>query len=396
MFKHLFKLIWNKKKQNFLLISEMLISFMVIFAVFTLVVYYYNNYKKSMGFDYDRLWVINYSNSVKSTRADSLSLFYETLKQTIKSMPQIEDASFVSSNSPFSFNQSNGGVEYKKRNFNGVDFFTADNDYPNVVKVKVIEGRWFGKQDVVYKNKPVVINQSLKEEVFGKETAVGKILGNEKDKEADKMRVIGVVADMKIKGDYKPAGSGIYNRLDTGSYRWTSTILLKVRPTADAAFESRLYKTVSNTMKESNVEIEHLDNKLKKINQVSIVPAVILLVVATFLIINVALGLFGVLWYNINKRRSEIGLRRAIGATGKSVSWQLVSESLILATISLVVGSFFAVQFPLMNVFDMPATVYIVAILLSVVFIYALVLLCSLYPGKQAAAIYPAVALHEE
>jgi len=131
MFRHLFKLIWNKKKQNFLLISEMLISFMVIFAVFTLVVYYYSNYKNAMGFDYDKVWVINYSNSVKSTRADSLSLFYETLKQTIKSMPQIEDASFVSSNSPFSFNQSNGGVEYKKRHLNSVDFFTADNDYPN-------------------------------------------------------------------------------------------------------------------------------------------------------------------------------------------------------------------------------------------------------------------------
>ncbi|WP_167516172.1 hypothetical protein [Mucilaginibacter metallidurans] len=46
MFKHLFKLIWNKKKQNFLLITEMLVSFLVLFAVFTLMMYYYNNYKK--------------------------------------------------------------------------------------------------------------------------------------------------------------------------------------------------------------------------------------------------------------------------------------------------------------------------------------------------------------
>jgi putative ABC transport system permease protein len=35
-------------------------------------------------------------------------------------------------------------------------------------------------------------------------------------------------------------------------------------------------------------------------------------------------------------------------------------------------------------------------IILSVLFIYGLVLICSLYPGKQAAAIYPAVALHED
>jgi putative ABC transport system permease protein len=57
---------------------------------------------------------------------------------------------------------------------------------------------------------------------------------------------------------------------------------------------------------------------------------------------------------------------------------------------------FFAVQFPLLNVFDLPAGVYIRGIILSVLFIYGLVLICSLYPGKQAAAIYPAVALHED
>jgi putative ABC transport system permease protein len=128
----------------------------------------------------------------------------------------------------------------------------------------------------------------------------------------------------------------------------------------------------------------------------SLVPMIVLLIVSTFLMINVAMGLFGVLWYNINKRRGEIGLRRAIGASGQSVSGQLVSESLILATFSLIVGTFFAVQFPLLNVFDLPTGVYLTAILLSILFIYGLVFLCSLYPGRQAAAIYPAVALHED
>jgi putative ABC transport system permease protein len=121
-----------------------------------------------------------------------------------------------------------------------------------------------------------------------------------------------------------------------------------------------------------------------------------MLIVAGFLIINVALGLFGVLWYNINMRRSEIGLRRALGATGKSISFQLIAESLLLSSLSVLIGCFFAVQFPLMNVFDLPAGIYISAILLSVLFIYTLVIVCALYPGKQAAAIYPAVALHEE
>ncbi|HEY0176662.1 MAG TPA: FtsX-like permease family protein, partial [Pedobacter sp.] len=122
----------------------------------------------------------------------------------------------------------------------------------------------------------------------------------------------------------------------------------------------------------------------------------ILLVISGFLIFNVALGLFGVLWYNISKRRGEIGLRRAIGASAVSVYGQLVGEALVLATFSLIIGSFFAVQFPLLHVFDLPASVYLTSILLSILFIYLLVIICSLYPGKQAAAIHPAVALHED
>src|SRR6266567_3131799 len=100
MFKHLFKLIWNKKKQNFLLITEILVSFLVIFAVFTLLVYSYRNYKKTMGFEYENVWAVDYSNSYKTNNSDSLTLFYETMRQTIKSMPEIKEMSFTSSNVP--------------------------------------------------------------------------------------------------------------------------------------------------------------------------------------------------------------------------------------------------------------------------------------------------------
>ena len=406
MFKHLFKLIWNKKKQNFLLILEMLISFLVIFAVFTLMVYYYQNYKKPMGFDYENVWVANYSNALKTNDSDSLMLFYETLRKTVKSMPQVKEVSFSSSNVPLFQITNQNAISYNGKQFFSVNFYQVEDSYKDVLNMKMIAGRWFSKEDVVATNKSIVINNSLKEALFGSENPIGKFTGDAVingsavglggGNNQNKMKVIGVVEDVKAKGDYAPAGIAVYRRLDTGAFHWVGKILIKVAPNADAAFEGRLYKTMANYMKNSNIEIEHLTNKRKSINYFSLVPMIVLLIVAGFLIINVALGLFGVLWYNINKRRGEIGLRRAVGATGNSVSAQLVSEALILATLSLIIGSFFAIQFPLLNVFDLPAGVYLTALVLAILFIYLLVLICSLYPGKQAAAIYPAVALHEE
>jgi putative ABC transport system permease protein len=406
MFKHLFRLIWNKKKQNFLLMTEMLISFLVVFAVFTLLVYYYQNYKKPMGLDYDNVWVISYNNALKTNNSDSLTLFYETLRQTIKSIPQVKEISFSSNNVPFFQTTMQNAISYKGKELHNVNSYHVEDSYRDVLNMKLLNGRWFSMQDAVAKNKSIVINNSLREVLFGNEDPIGKLTGDAAingkgvglggGDNQNRMKIIGVVEDAKVKGDYAPAGFAVYNRIDTAAFHWLGKILLKVTPDADAAFEGRLYKTMANYMKNANVEIEHLTNKRKSINYFALVPMIVLLIVACFLVINVALGLFGVLWYNISKRRGEIGLRRAVGATGNSVSAQLVSEALILATLSLIIGSFFAIQFPLLNVFDLPAGVYLTALILAILFIYLLVLICSLYPGKQAASIYPAVALHEE
>jgi len=394
MFAHLFKLIWNKKKQNFLLMLEIFISFLVIFAVFTMIVYYYRNYKKPLGFDYENVWVIKYNNTLQTSNNDSLSLFYETLKQTIKAMPQVKDITFTSYNIPMSQASSQSGFTHNNEQFMGVNWYFVDDNYKNVLDMKMLEGRWFNKQDVVTKNHPVVINESLKERLFGNNPATGKIIGDARQQ--DKMHVIGVVEDIKQFGDYVNPGIAVFHKADTSAFHWFGRMLVKVSPDADATFESHLYKTIANYMRNANIEIEHMDNNRKGINTFYLVPVIILLVVAIFLTINVTLGLFGVLWYNINKRKAEIGLRRAVGASGNSVSWQLVAEALVLATFSLFAGSFLAVQFPLLRIFDLPATIYITALILAILFIYLLVLLCSLYPGKQAAAVYPAVALHED
>jgi putative ABC transport system permease protein len=388
MLLHLFKLIWNRKKQNALLIIEMFVSFLVMFGIFTMIVYSYRNYKKPMGFDFNNVWVINFAPPENLSGKDSMILFRNALKNSLHSMPEIQEVSFSGSNVPFSMNTANGSVNYKGHAGVMTNFYDAEPEFPKVLDIKMKEGRWYSKADVGSKIPAVVITARLEKELFEGQSAVGKEIGDENAR----MRVIGVMEDIKDKGSYQAIEAGLYQPIDS---TWAGTILLKVKPGTNAAFESRLFKSFSNSVG-TNVEIEHMDNKLASKNKLTLVPMIIASIVAGFLIINVALGLFGVLWYNINKRKGEIGLRRAVGASGRSISRQLVAEALVLSTLSLIIGCFFAFQFPLLNVFDLEAGTYMIAILLSAIFIYLLVLACSLYPGRQAAAIYPAIALHEE
>jgi putative ABC transport system permease protein len=393
MYKHLFKLIWNKRRQNFLFLSEILVSFLVIFAVFSLMVFYFLNFRKPQGFDYSKVWSIRYDNRFAKTSVDSLNTFFSALTRDLKALPQVKEVSFTASNFPYADSHSTTGFTIKGKEYSRINFYQADDDYLKTLDMKLLEGRWLTKQDALGRNNGVVINETMRKQIFGAGPVLGQFIGEEG---IDRSTIVGVVGDVKAEGDYWPAGPGFYKRLDTSSYQWVGNMLLQVGDNADAAFESRLHKLLSRTIKNSNITIEHLSEMRDSKNQDTVVPMIICIIIASFLIINVALGLFGVLWYNINQRRGEIGLRRAIGASGSSVAAQLVIESLLLATLSVIVGTFFAIQFPLLNVFDVPAAVYLLALLLSIIFIYLLVILCSLYPGRQAAAIHPAIALHEE
>jgi len=394
MFKHLLKLIWNQKKRNFLFLSEILVSFIVLFAVFSFVLYYYQNYKQSRGFEFEKVWIVNYNNTQETKSSDSLTLYYENLRAMLKSLPQIAEVSYSSNNIPFSESFQSTNIKYNGKKYDRVNMYQIDTAYKKVWQMKVIEGHWYTKDDINGKFIPTVIDSTLKVTLFGKGNAVGKVLNDGDNSQGRK--IIGVVADMKVEGDYRIAGKSLYSKSDTSAYRWQGTISLRVNDNADAAFESKLYKLLSNTMKKSNIAISHSSEMRQTKNEKAIIPLIIFIIIAGFLIINVALGLFGVLWYSINKRKGEIGLRRAIGATGAGVSYQLIAESLIMASLALIAGCFFAVQMPLLNVFDIASGIYLVAIALSVAFIYLLVFLCSLYPGRQAAAILPAIALHEE
>lgn len=389
MILHIYKLIWNKKKQNFLLMLELFVSFIVLFVVFFNLLGFYNLYNTPRGFEYRNVWSVNYGLPAEIKSRDSIAAQIKILKNIILSMPQVAGVSFSSVNVPYSSNEISNSVGYKGKEVMSSMYMT-DQEYAKVLQLKMLAGNWSPSKR--RGSTAVVINKMLKEKLFGAENAIGKRFNSGGSED---LVVTGIVDNTKLTGDYRSLENVLFKVLDTVG-RDEGIILIRVRPDADAAFESHLYKIVSNFSKNTNVEIEHLEKKRIVRNNFILVPFIIVFSVAAFLIINVALGIFGVLWYNISRRRSEIGLRRAAGASGKAISMQITGEALILSTISLLAGLFFAIQFPLLGVGDVSAKVYLLAIGFSVIFIYLLVIVCSVYPAKQAASVYPADALRED
>jgi putative ABC transport system permease protein len=392
MIRHLFKMIWNRKKSNFLLISEIFFSFLVLFAVLSLLVYYLNNYAKPLGFSPDNVWLL----TVKP-KADSVQANRELLRQVMRrtrSFQEVEEAALASNNVPFAFTIHNSNISYA----NGPDvmthFFNGEDEFKEVLGLRLKEGRWFGPQDNASRLRPVVINQELKQKLFGEESAIGKTLG----KDSSAMTVIGVLDYYRPYGEFNAEEPALFKRINLQAEKGEmyNSILIKVKPGTGVAFEERMVKELSGITKDWTTEVVTLEKMQAKKAKVTLIPMIALAVVCGFLIFNVALGLFGVLWYTINRRNGEIGLRRAVGADAGQIYRQFIGEVLVLATFGILLGLVFAVQFPLLQVFQVEPGVYFTALVLAGVIIYLLAVGCAFYPSRQAAGIEPAVALHED
>jgi putative ABC transport system permease protein len=398
MIKHLIKLVWNRKRANFLISLEIFISFLVLFAVIVLAVYFSENYRRPLGFSYENVWNVQIDMKQLSDNYH-LPEQVETVRQlylALKEFDQIEAAAGA-----FTIPFSSSGGSIGRLRINGRSFLFRRNevtdDLDKVMGVKLIRGRWFGKEDDGSDWQPVVINRLAEQTIFGNEDSVGKDIPGVGD--PTKTRVVGVVEEFRHGSDFADPEIVIFFRTDLSDpgNRPPRNLLIKLRPGMTRQFEERLVARLQAVAKDWSFQVQPLVELREEVLQQLLVPVSVAGLVAAFLMIMVALGLTGVLWQNVTQRTKEIGLRRAKGATRPRIYRQILGELFIVTSFGLLAGVLVVVQFPLLNLIGfISAKVYVVSIIVSLVIIYLLTFVCGLYPSWLATKVQPAEALHYE
>lgn len=398
MIKHLFKLVWNRKRSNLLIMLEIFFSFIVMFAVITLGVYYADNYNQPLGFTYDQVWNINIDMKAGTDDVWSPEMVNTTqqLYLALQDFPEIEIAAGAHS-APYSLgNRTSVNIYDGKRVEMEVNEVT--DNFQKALGVQLVQGRWFDKSDDALNWKPVIINQRLAREVFGNEDPINQPY-KPWASDGDDCRVIGVVNDFRKDGEFAGLGNYLFERkrLDDPKNRPPANLLIKLRPGTTAEFEEKLIAKLQAVAKEWSFEVQPITRMRDTAFKFRLLPLIILGLIAGFLMLMVGLGLVGVLWQSVTQRIKEIGLRRAKGATANDIYKQILGELLVLASFGLALGALLVIQFPLLDLisFVRPA-VYFIGMVLALLVIYGLTLTAGLYPSWLATRVQPAEALHYE
>ena len=399
MFQHLFKLIWNRKRANALLISELFLSFMVLFGLGSLVAVVGLALRQPPGFTHENVWELRLTTNNDPTPQNPT---LRRLLAQLRAVPGVEAVSRSSFSTPFSTYIMNSNVRVGNGPVVSGHEVQTDDQFGPLLRLELLEGRWFDRRDDASAVPPLVINRELRRALFGTGPALGRVVRaahSSNPKELNEGRVVGVTGSYRPGGDLGAPAPAVFVRVvlpDSSSTMFAHTLLVRVRPGSGAALEERLVRTVAAVTKTWSTSAISLADSRAAGLQTALAPIWAVGLVCAFLLLNVALGLFGALWQAIGQRRAEIGLRRAVGATGSGISRQFVAETLVLTSLAVAPGLLLAVQFPLLGVFGQPLAVYAVGMGLAAALVYGFAVVCAVQPSWQAARIRPAVALREE
>ncbi len=392
MLHQLIKIMWHRRGKNFLLLVEIFFSFVVLFAASTFIIEGLRNYLTPTGFDYKDVFVL----SIETNGEGGASIIekIKQIKREAQLFPEVASLSLSSNNTPYSFNGHNGTIRTEgdeKPAFS--HYFFVEPSYLKTMDLELQKGRFLKKGDMG-KVLPAVINDKLQSQLFPDEDPLGKRLNYA----GQLFEVVGVVKHFRQAGEFMTPVGGLFHLADLSgeTNNIPSRLLIKIKPGAGMAWQPQLMDKVAGIAGNWTFEINSLAETRADRSKFTIIPVIALSTVCGFLIFNVVLGLFGVLWHNINKRYSEIGIRRAVGATKGAVRFQMVGEVMVLATFGIILGFLLAVQFPILGVFNVDGYIYLAAMLSSLILIYMLVAFCAWYPSRQASKIEPAEALHYE
>jgi putative ABC transport system permease protein len=389
MIAHYFKLIWKRRAKNAFLFLQLIFVFWVVFGVFAYGISKYNYYASPLGFDWKDMYRMNINfQNIPDTSARELAI--KSLKSGLEAMPEIDKVSYSVAVSPYLGNTWGNGNDNDGFNFNTKYTFT-DEDYFDAWKIKLKAGRYFSKSDEGNKYMPVVVTQKFVDSFLKDKNPIGFRFRFFNDKEAE---IIGVAENFKFLGDFTEEKPFAF--LPIQSIDRYQMLNFRIKPGTPVEVEKKINDLVENTLKSSDFTMTKIEKSRKSTNSSTYIPLIGMSFLALFLLVNIAMGLFGILRYNIAKRIPEIGLRKVIGATSGNIRRQFTGEMMVLALLAFLIATFFAVQLPFITNLPFGNDDYFMGMGLGTTLVFAIVYLCSLAPSHQASVTLPAKALREE
>lgn len=421
MIRHILKLIKKRFSNNLWILSEMLVVFMILWFMTDYFLMQGIQANRPVGFKVENVYRV----TVALRPANSISYIayeegsteprenYRRIVDLIRQRQDVEAVCIASFSLPY---DGSNMVSSARRDSIRVDIrdFNVSPDYFRVFGIRPASG---GNPDELATRlrDRGVIAAGLAQTLFGRTDVVGEEYFESDDTITTRINAV----TEYIRGnefDRRNANAS-FSFLDLNTYEDGEAtemdykdlqLCFRTRPGVEggSAYANRFMEEMKKQLEVGNywvsdvksyeeIRAGYLDRTMEMTGRK------LFSVLGTFFLVNVFLAVIGTFWFHVIRRRSELGLRMAVGSGRQGIRRLMLGEGLLLLTIAAVPAVLIFIQLAYLDVFStqvmkmtflrFAGVTFLTWILLALV-----ILLATWYPADKASQMAPADALHYE
>lgn len=238
-----------------------------------------------------------------------------------------------------------------------VEGFTSNNDddkgstgdsvgprYFSTVGIPLLLGREITAQDAANSPRACVINEAFAKHFFARRNPIGKHIAsiffndNGKNMRRLPMQVIGVAKDARttsLRGEIEPKFYAASEQAGA-----LSSVTFEIRTDGDP---HRLTNAIRKTILQINGDLQIRNERTLReiLNEQNARPRLIArlcTIFGAFALVLAAIGIYGILSFNVARRTNEIGIRMALGAQKRNIVGLIVRETSATIALGVIVG----------------------------------------------------------
>ena len=379
-----------------LLVAQVAISLVLVIGAGLFLRTLSNLRSVDVGFNPNNLLMFSVNPLLNRYDQDRSRLLYKQIEDEVKALPGVRSLALARSGLLSGSTSISGIWLQGAGESTNVHMMAVGPRFFQTMEIPMLMGRDIAESDGLTAPKVVVINETAARKFFPDASAIGQRFGFQAEKRTE-YEVVGVIRDTKynsLRDDVPPTIYQAYAQFPTRGMtfivRTASDPSALIEPVRGAVRRADSTLPVTGVATQTE-QIERRFEQEKVFAQAYTLFGGLALTLA-------AIGLFGLLSYNVSRRTNEIGIRMALGAANRSVARMVIMESLVVVAIGVVIGvagAFAAGRFVATILFGLePADPITMALAVALIVVVALA--AAYAPARRAARIDPMVALRQD
>ena len=347
----------------------------------------------------------------RRSKPDVVRAALSDLNDRLSGIPGVEAASVVFGSPPFTSDTDSGFSRADAPRPTGPGemreamYSAVGPDYFRTMQIPLVRGRWFTRQDDARHPLIIIVDQELASSVFGTADVVGRQI---RDGFEQTLEIVGVVGHVAHRGLETDATTRIraemyvpYTQLpDSATGVFANEVFAVVR---SGVAPERLFVSIRGAVNDFDPNVathgeRTMSDAVAGSQDRRRFSLIVLSMFATAALLLSVVGTYGVISYGVNRRTRDIGIRLALGASGRDILSGVMGEGGRLVLVGTLLGLVASISLgraiaPLLfqvRPID-PLTFASMAVLLLLVTLAA-----TYIPARRATKVDPLVALRAE